>query len=150
MLDRGGDGGAGLLERDGVACRPAENEGAPSEARKETASRPASDGSIPSCSKRAASPASQLSKTSADGTCTSAGGLHRTARIPTALMYGRNATYHVARTHARTLIPQVLELMREGKLHPDQVTTDMASLDEASRAIKRHVLGEATKTVLIE
>lgn len=91
-----------------------------------------------------------LRHTAPDGVCSSAGGLHRTARIPTALMYGRNATYHVSRTHARTLIPQVLELMRTGRLQPEQATTELGRLDDAPRAIKRHVLDDVTKTVLVE
>ena len=93
---------------------------------------------------------SALRHTAPDGVCSSAGSLHRTARIPTALMYARNVTYHVSRTHARTVIPQVLALMTQGTLSPELVTTDLYSVDEAPTAIKRHVLGEATKTVLIE
>ena len=94
---------------------------------------------------------SGLRHTARDGVCSSAGGLHRSARIPTGMLYGRNVTYHVSRTHVRTLIPQVLELMSSGQLHPDRVTTHLADLDDAPGAIKRHVLrGEATKTVLVE
>jgi threonine dehydrogenase-like Zn-dependent dehydrogenase len=91
-----------------------------------------------------------LAHTAPDGICTSAGSLHRSARIPVARMYGRNATYHVSRTHARAVIPHVLDLMRGGALRPEQVTTHVAPLDDAPRAIKSHVLGEATKTVLAE
>jgi hypothetical protein len=40
--------------------------------------------------------------------------------------------------------------MRDGGLRPEQVTTHVAPLDDAPRAIKSHVLGEATKTVLAE
>jgi alcohol dehydrogenase len=57
----------------------------------------------------------------------------------------------VARTHARTLIPQVLDLMAAGRLEPERVTTHIAAMDDAPRAIRRHVLkGEATKTILVE
>jgi alcohol dehydrogenase len=91
-----------------------------------------------------------LRHTAPDGMCSSAGGLHRTARIPTGLMNVRNVTYHVSRTHARAVIPRVLELMRAGRLHPELVTTDLARFDDAPWAIRRHVLGEATKTVLVE
>jgi alcohol dehydrogenase len=92
-----------------------------------------------------------LGHTARDGVCSSAGGLHRTARIPTGVLYGRNVTYHVARTHVRTLIPQVLDLISKEGLHPERVTTHLADLDDAPAAIKRHVLrGEATKTVLVE
>jgi alcohol dehydrogenase len=91
-----------------------------------------------------------LVHTAPDGICSSAGGLHRTTRIPTGLMYARNATYHVSRTHARALIPAVLELMSAGKLSPELVTTDLAALDDAPRALRDHATGEATKTMLVE
>ena len=91
-----------------------------------------------------------LEHTARDGVCSSAGGLHRTARIPTGLLYGRNATYHVARTHVRTLIPQVLELMSTGRLDPAPVTTHLGRIDDAPASISHHVLrGQATKTVLV-
>jgi alcohol dehydrogenase len=88
--------------------------------------------------------------TAPDGICTSVGALHRNASFPAGLMYGRNVTFKIARSHARALIPQVLELVRAGKLYPERVTTDLEKLDDAPRAIKRHVHGEATKTILVE
>jgi alcohol dehydrogenase len=88
--------------------------------------------------------------TAPDGICSSVGTLHRIARFPAGLMYGRNVTFKIARSHARALIPGVLELMTAGKLRPEQVTTDLADMDDAPRAIKRHVLGDATKTILVE
>ncbi|HET8672011.1 MAG TPA: alcohol dehydrogenase catalytic domain-containing protein [Thermoleophilaceae bacterium] len=91
-----------------------------------------------------------LTHTAPDGICSSAGGLHRTARIPTGTMYARNATYTVSRTHARAVMPKVLELMRAGKLQPELVTTDLAALDDAPRALRDHATGEATKTILVE
>ena len=65
------------------------------------------------------------------------------------MMFGRNVTCRIARSHARAVIPEVLGLMQEGKLSPELVTSDLASMDEAPEAIKRHVLGDATKTVLV-
>ena len=66
-------------------------------------------------------------------------------------MYGRNATYHVSRTHARTLIPRVLELMTDGRVDPAPVTTHLGRIDDAPAAISDHVLrGEATKTILVD
>jgi alcohol dehydrogenase len=47
------------------------------------------------------------------------------------------------------LIPDVLGLMKDGKLSPELVTSDVAPMDEAPQAIKRHVLGDATKTILV-
>ncbi|NKQ54681.1 alcohol dehydrogenase catalytic domain-containing protein [Amycolatopsis sp. K13G38] len=94
--------------------------------------------------------ATALHHTAPDGVCTTPGVLRRTARIPTALMYGRNISYHLGRTHARAVIPHVLGLMRQGELHPETVTTHHAKLDDAPAAIHDHVVGEATKTVLTE
>jgi alcohol dehydrogenase len=93
--------------------------------------------------------AAALNHTAPEGICSSAGSLHRTARIPAGLMFGRNVTCRIARSHARAVIPQVLELMQDSRLSPELVTTDVAPIDEAPRAIRRHVLGDATKTVLV-
>jgi alcohol dehydrogenase len=91
-----------------------------------------------------------LSLTAQDGICTSSGGLHANARIPTGLLFGRNATLHVGRTNARAVIPRVLELLAERRLGPEAVITDLGALDDAPRALRDHVLGDATKTVLVE
>jgi alcohol dehydrogenase len=91
-----------------------------------------------------------LSLTAQDGICTSSGGLHTNARVPTGLLFGRNATFHVGRTNARAVIPGVLELLAERRLRPESVITDLGALDDAPRALRDHVLGDATKTVLVE
>ena len=91
-----------------------------------------------------------LNATAPDGICTSSGDLHRWSRIPIAQLYARNATLHVGRTHARAVIPEVLALMDGGRLRPEAVTTHLAALDEAPAALREHVLGEATKTVLVD
>jgi alcohol dehydrogenase len=93
--------------------------------------------------------AAALSHTAPDGICSSAGSIHRTARIPAGMMFGRNVTCRIARSHARAMIPEVLGLIKDGKLSPELVTSDLAPMDEAPQAIKRHVLGDATKTVLV-
>jgi alcohol dehydrogenase len=91
-----------------------------------------------------------LASTAPDGICSSSGGLHRQVKIPLLQMYIRNATLHVGRTHVRVLIPAVLELMRKGDLHPERVTTTVASLDEAPSVLREHFLGgESIKTVLL-
>lgn len=89
-----------------------------------------------------------LGLTGPDGTCSSSGSLHTTARIPTLLMYGRNITLRVGRAHARTLIPEVLDLMAAGRLHPERVTTTVAPLDNALAALDEQVRGARTKTVI--
>jgi alcohol dehydrogenase len=91
-----------------------------------------------------------LANTAPDGICTCAGSLHHSARVPLLLMYGRNMTLHVGRAHARTLIPRVLELMTQGDLHPLDVSTRIAPLDEAPRVLAEHVRGGVIKTILTE
>ncbi len=89
-----------------------------------------------------------LANTAADGICTSSGGLHRSARIPFLRMYARNATLYVGRVHVRTLIPEVLELMSDGRLHPQAIPTTIASIDDAPQALREHFLGGGVKLVL--
>lgn len=89
-------------------------------------------------------------QTAPDGFCVSLASLRRISRIPTALMYGRNITLELARSHARAHIPAVLDLIRDGRLAPQDVTTHLGSLDRADRHITDHVRGEATKTILTE
>jgi len=89
-----------------------------------------------------------LSNTAPDGVCSSAGTLHASARLPVGLMYGRNVSFHIARTHVRMLIPQVLELVSDGRLHPEAVTTTVAPMDDAPSVLHDHVIGDGTKTIL--
>ncbi len=89
-----------------------------------------------------------LSHTAPDGICTSVGSFHRATRIPILKMYVRNVTLHVGRTHVRALIPEVLELMRDGRLAPESVTTTLACLDDAPQALGEHVRGGGMKAVL--
>ncbi len=89
-----------------------------------------------------------LAHTAADGICSSLGGFHRSAQVPLVQMYVRNATLHIGRTHTRHLIPQVLELMLDDRLHPEHVITNVASLDDAPFALREHFLGGGVKTVL--
>jgi alcohol dehydrogenase len=89
-----------------------------------------------------------LSRTAPDGICTSSGSFHHSASIPTLQMYVRNVTLHFGRVHARTVMPEVLDLIAAGKLDPLTVDTHVGSLDEAPRAIRRHAREGAFKTVL--
>jgi alcohol dehydrogenase len=89
-----------------------------------------------------------LSNTAPDGTCSCVGNISRTARIPVLQMYARNVTLQVSRSHARALIPHVLKLMTDGRLHPELVTTTVAALDDAPRALRAHYFSDETKTIL--
>ena len=89
-----------------------------------------------------------LQATAADGVCSSAGGLHTAVRVPTAVMFARNQTLHLGRTHARAGIPAVLDLVARGALRPEGVTTTVADLDDAPRALGAHYRSDEVKTVL--
>ena len=89
-----------------------------------------------------------LAHTAADGICSSLGGFHRSTRIPLLQMYVRNATLHIGRTHTRHLIPKVLELMLDDRLHPERVITSVGVLDDAPRVLREQFLGGGVKTVL--
>lgn len=92
--------------------------------------------------------AAALRATAPDGVCTSAAGLYRGARIPTGLMFARNVSLHVGRTHARAHMPNVLELMQEHLLHPETVATVVDRFDDAPRVLHEHYVGDAIKTIV--
>jgi alcohol dehydrogenase len=89
-----------------------------------------------------------LAHTAADGICSSLGGFHRSTSVPLVRMYVRNATLHIGRTHTRHLIPKVLELMLDDRLHPERVITSVGALDDAPRVLREQFLGGGVKTVL--
>jgi alcohol dehydrogenase len=89
-----------------------------------------------------------LAHTAPDGVCSCAGVLHRGVRIPAGLMFARNVTLHLGRAHTRTLVPAVLDLVTRRGLRPQDVTTTVASWDDAPAALREHVLGDATKTIV--
>ncbi|MFW0785277.1 alcohol dehydrogenase catalytic domain-containing protein [Gordonia sp. CPCC 206044] len=91
-----------------------------------------------------------VKRTAPDGICVSLASLARTSKLPTALMYGRNITFHLGRSHARANIPAVLDLMRSGALRPELVTSHLGALDNADTMVREHMLGEATKTIVVE
>lgn len=91
-----------------------------------------------------------IKMTAEDGFCNCVGSLHSNSKIPTALMFGRNVTVRVGRAHAHDQIRPILDLVAAGKIRPAEVTTTVASFDDAPRALREHVTGEATKTVLAE
>ena len=62
---------------------------------------------------------------------------------------GRNSTLTVARSHIRTVIPEVLNLVAAGRIHPESVTTTIASFEDAPKVLSDHLRGTATKTILV-
>jgi alcohol dehydrogenase len=89
-----------------------------------------------------------LSYTAPDGICSSSGSFHRSTRVPTLQMYLHNVTLHFGHTHARALMPAVLELIASGKLDAGSVVTNVAPLSDAPSALADHVRGAGVKTVL--
>jgi alcohol dehydrogenase len=77
--------------------------------------------------------AAALQATAPDGICTCAGTLHASVKIPAARMFGRNSTLTVARSHIRTVIPEVLDLVAAGRIRPESVTTTIASFEDAPK-----------------
>jgi alcohol dehydrogenase len=93
--------------------------------------------------------AAALAATSPDGICRCAGTLHASVPIPATRMFGRNSTLIISRSHVRTLMPAVLDLVAAGRLHPEKVTTTVAPFDDAPAALSAHLKGQITKTVLV-
>jgi alcohol dehydrogenase len=89
-----------------------------------------------------------LSRTAPDGICASSGSFHRGTRVPTLAMYVRNVSLHMGRVHARAVMPEVLDLIAQGRLHAEHVITATGSLDEAPTLLREHVRGGGVKTVL--
>jgi alcohol dehydrogenase len=89
-----------------------------------------------------------LRHTAPDGICTCVWSLHRRASVPLAACYVRNITLHVGRSHVRSVMPDVLDLMASGRFQPELVTTNVASFDDAPAALREHCYGDALKTIL--
>ena len=89
-----------------------------------------------------------LTAVAGDGRCSCAGILHASARIPASLMFGRNVSLTIARSHVRQAIPQVLDLMAAGRLEPAGVISQQGSVDDAVELIGAHLRGRDVKTVL--
>jgi len=90
-----------------------------------------------------------LEATAPDGLCSSAGTLHATARIPATLMFARNVTLSVSRSHAHAVVPEVLTLIADGRISPEEVTTTLAPFEDAPVVLRDHLTGIDTKTVLV-
>ncbi|MGH3267437.1 MAG: hypothetical protein ACRDNS_36255, partial [Trebonia sp.] len=89
-----------------------------------------------------------LRHTAPDGICTCVWSLHRRASVPLAACYVRNVTLHVGRSHVRSVMPDVLDLMAAGRFQPELVTTNVASFDDAPAALREHCYGDTLKTIL--
>jgi len=76
-----------------------------------------------------------LRSTDADGICTSIGIYFQPTPLPLLEMFTQGVTFVTGRPHVRTLMPDVLELIREGKFDPDPMTVNRVGWDEAAEAL---------------
>jgi alcohol dehydrogenase len=76
-----------------------------------------------------------LRSTDADGICTSIGIYFEPTLLPLLDMFTQGITFVTGRPHVRGLMPEVLELVREGKFDPDPVTASKVDWDDAAEAL---------------
>ncbi len=77
-----------------------------------------------------------LRSTEPGGVCTSTGIYFRgDIALPLFAMYTTGVTFKTGRIHARPTIPKILDLVRTGRLHPEQITSEVASWEEAIDAL---------------
>jgi threonine dehydrogenase-like Zn-dependent dehydrogenase len=73
--------------------------------------------------------------TDADGLITSIGIYFEPTPMPLLDMFTQGVTFVTGRPHVRQLMPDVLELVREGKFDPDPMTVNRVSWDDAAEAL---------------
>jgi alcohol dehydrogenase len=76
-----------------------------------------------------------LKSTDADGLCTSIGIYLEPTPLPLLDMFTQGITFVTGRPHVRTLMPDVLELVRQGKFDPDPMTVNKVAWDDAAEAL---------------
>src|SRR6478672_10620072 len=76
-----------------------------------------------------------LKSTDADGICTSIGIYWQPIPLPLLDMFTQGITFVTGRPHVRTLMPDVLELVREGRFDPDPMTVNRVPWDDAAEAL---------------
>ena len=79
-----------------------------------------------------------LRSTDGDGICTSIGIYFEDVALPLLEMYTKNTRFDTGRCHARPAMEPLLDLVRSGKFHPEQVTAETATWDDAAEAVAGH------------
>lgn len=69
------------------------------------------------------------------GVCTSVGIYYQETAVPLLEMYTTGVTFQTGRVNARQAIPQVLDLVQNGRFHPENITTAVAKWEEAPEAM---------------
>jgi threonine dehydrogenase-like Zn-dependent dehydrogenase len=78
-----------------------------------------------------------LRSTEPGGDCTSVGILFEPETpMPLLEMYTRGVNFHIGRAQARPTIPAILELVLEGRLRPERVTSRVVDWEEAPEAVQ--------------
>ena len=85
-----------------------------------------------------------LRSTDADGYSTSIGIYFEPTPLPLLDMFTQGVTFVTGRPHVRTLMPDVLELVRQGKFDPDPMTVQKVDWEDAEEALS----GLRAKTVV--
>ncbi len=77
-----------------------------------------------------------LRSTEQGGECTSVGILFEPETpLPLLEMYTTGVHFHIGRPQARATIPAILELVAEGRLHPEAITSRVADWEDAPEAV---------------
>lgn len=130
-----GAGGVTYLDHDAERLRVAQELGA----RAEEGEPPHKLGPYPitvDAGATRASLASALRSTEPGGDCTSAGILFEgETPLPLLEMYTTGVHFHIGRAQARPAIPAILELVAEGRLRPELVTSRVAAWEDAPQAV---------------
>jgi alcohol dehydrogenase len=70
-----------------------------------------------------------------EGTCESLGPYWEDTPFPLLAMYLRGASYRINRGNVGAHIPQLLELVKDGRLHPERVISETIAWEQAPEAI---------------
>jgi threonine dehydrogenase-like Zn-dependent dehydrogenase len=76
-----------------------------------------------------------LRSTDQDGYSTSIGIYFEPTPLPLLDMFTQGVTFVTGRPHVRTIMPEVLELIRDGRFDPDPMTVQKVSWDDAAEAL---------------
>ena len=76
-----------------------------------------------------------LRSTDADGISTSIGVYFEPTPLPLLDMFTQGITFVTGRPHVRVLMPEVLELIRQGRFDPEPMTVNRVAWDDAAEAL---------------
>ena len=76
-----------------------------------------------------------IRSTGTEGYCTSIGIYFEPQAMPLLRMYSKGITFYTGIAHARPVMPEVLELVASGRLHPELATRDVVDWADAAEAL---------------